>query len=129
MVSPKLPIEIINVILEYADTRTVIYYDSKIDGLFFRFCKENDEFKKIEGLYNNRKIDVFENYNGYRQTQICYNIGMKKIPSWYERMDRFEHAKSYMIIVVEEDKENNTLNREHHISSVISFQNGDLLLN
>ena len=75
--NPKLPLEIINIILEYADTRTVIYYDSNKDGLFFRFCKENDEFKKIESLYNNRKIDVFEDYNGYRQTQICYNIGLR----------------------------------------------------
>ena len=72
-------------------------------------------------------IDISTENDGYTQTQVSYNIGLRKFPSLYRRMNQFETASSYMVIVVEED-EDGTVSQSHQISSILSFTNGAILL-
>ena len=124
----QLPLEIINTILDYADTGTVLIYDDKRNCLVFRYKKDCDKFYTISKIYDGRISEKCEEGDGYFQTQICYNIGLRKVPSLYKRMDRFENAQSYMIVTIEEDKDGNVV-QSHQTSSILSFENGTIVLN
>jgi hypothetical protein len=122
-----LPCEIINIILQFADTGTYIAYDEKYDCMVFRFIKNNQKYAKINDIYSTCKLDTYNEYDGYTQTQITYPITLKKVPSWYKSLERFENAESYMIIVIEQD-EDGEIRKTHHTSSLLTFQNGNILL-
>jgi len=122
-----LPCEIINYILEFANTGTELVYDYKGKCFVFRFKQVNKLYNCISNLYDGRMIDICTENDGYTQTQVSYNIGLRKVPSLYRRMNQFETASSYMVIVVEED-EDGTVSQSHQISSILSFTNGAILL-
>jgi esterase/lipase superfamily enzyme len=122
-----LPCEIINYILEFANTGTELVYDYKGKCFVFRFKQVNKLYNCISNLYDGRIIDICTENDGYTQTQVSYNIGLRKVPSLYRRMNQFETASSYMVIVVEED-EDGTVSQSHQISSILSFTNGAILL-
>ena len=89
-----LPCEIINIILQFADTGTYIAYDEKYDCMVFRFIKNNQKYAKINDIYSTCKMDTYNEYDGYTQTQITYPITLKKVPSWYKSLERFENYKN-----------------------------------
>ena len=122
-----LPCEIINYILEFANTGTELVYDYKGKCFVFRFKHVNKLYNCISNLYDGRIIDICTENDGYTQTQVSYNIALRKVPSLYRRMNQFETASSYMVIVVEED-EDGTVSQSHQISSILSFTNGAILL-
>ena len=115
--------EIINIICEYADTGTQLIYDTKRRTHVYRFIENHYRFQNILSLYKfctfETRRDVFDETT----TQISYEIKLKKIPSWIERMNTEQNFKSYMILTISD------YGKDYHTCTVADINSGTLMLN
>jgi prolyl oligopeptidase PreP (S9A serine peptidase family) len=118
-----LPEEIINIICEYADTGTRIIYDAKRKIHVYRFIEKHDRFQNILSLYDSCTFETRRDDFDEPTTQISYEIKLKKVPSWIEKMNIEQNFKSYMILTVSED------GKDYHTCTVMDINRGTLMLN
>lgn len=120
-----LPEVIINIICEYADTGTRIIYDTKRKIHVYRFVEKHPRFQNVLSLYNSCTIETMRDEDNYVSTQICYEIKLKKVPSWLGRMNTEQTFKSYMILTVADSHDG----KDYHTCTVADINKGTLLLN
>ena len=125
MVLPILPDEIINMICDYADTGTYLIYSKKRKQYLFKYDTNNQRFKRLNELYKSCTITRNTDELEY-QTQICYEIPLKKIPSVPNIIANMRDITAYMIITVVEDQDVHTHN---HTCVVLNTDTSTLLLN
>jgi hypothetical protein len=118
-----LPEEIINIICEYADTGTRIIYDTKRKIHVYRFVEKHDRFQNVLSLYHSCKFETRRDDFDELTTQISYEIKLKKVPSWIEKMNTEQNVKSYMILTVSDDA------KYYHTCTVVDINRGTLMLN
>lgn len=122
-----LPEEIINIICEYADTGTRLIYDTKRKMHVYRFIEKHNRFQNILSLYNSCTFETKRYDVNETTTQISYEIKLKKVPSWIERMNADQSFKSYMILTVRDYQ--NEIGKDYHTCTVMDINRGTLMLN
>mgnify|MGYP006906287454 CR=1 FL=1 len=118
-----LPEEIINIICEYANTGTRIIYDTKRKIHVYRFIEKHDRFQNILSLYDSCTFETRRDDFDEPTTQISYEIKLKKVPSWIEKMNIEQNFKSFMILTVSDD------GKDYHTCTVMDINRGTLMLN
>jgi len=122
-----LPEVIINIICEYADTGTQLIYDTKRKIHVYRFIEKHPRFQNVLSLYNSCTFETTRDEDNDISTQICYEIKLKKVPSWIERLNTDQTFKSYMILTVRND--DNEVGKDYHTCTVADINKGTLMLN
>jgi hypothetical protein len=123
-----LPIEIVNYIFDYTNTGLYLIYCNKQRKHLLRINTNHDKFRTIHSMYKNMEVynPVIQEENEHN-TQISYNIPLRKIPSVVNRLENIASVSNYMsIVIVEKDDE---VVKEHHTSTVIHTKESALLLN
>jgi len=110
----RLPIELINIVMEYTNLGKYLFYDSHRKGFFFRYDEEHINFKSIKDLFQSccfvRSINIPEHV----QSHILY-----KNPTIENNYTK------YTIIVIDET---NILEIHNYYSVVYSKKDSHLIL-
>lgn len=122
----RIPIELVNIILDYADLGKFLCYKHDRKEYAFRFDVKHKHFSELNRLYGSLALQTEISEDGYR-TNIYYNIPLQRPPSVTMMMENVDSIKNYMSIIVFETE--NDIVTEHHTSIVICTTNSALILN
>ena len=84
-----LPIEIVNIIMEYAGTGQYLYYCYKSKLHRLRYNPNHDRFQIISNLYKWIDIETIGN-----QTTIQYVIPLRRVPSVTARIQNIDNIQN-----------------------------------
>jgi hypothetical protein len=121
-----LPIEIVNHILDYTNTGLYLVYCQKNKCHMLKIDSTHGKFSSIRKLYEGIEVCA-RDYTNERNTQIYYNIPLRKVPSVTKNMTNIDSVNNYMSIVILETEDE--IVKEHHTSTVIQTKDSTLLLN
>ena len=122
----RLPIELINLICDYAGDGKYLVFDKRL-CYSFRINSDYEKFNVVRDLYRNCMINsYYDDIDEERLTQIHYEIKLKKIPSLIMNMHNIESIKNYMVITISE--KNGDIHIEHSSCATLYINNGTLML-
>lgn len=116
-----LPIEIVNMIMDFAGTGQYLQYCYKTNMHKLRYNPEHDRFQFLSNLFK----DISIQHNG-NETQFQYVIPLRRVPSVTSRIHNINTIQNIMSInVVEQDTKIIT---EYYTTVVIETSQSALLL-
>lgn len=116
-----LPIEIVNIIMEYAGTGQYLCYCSEFNSHILRYNPQHDRFQFLSDLYKYMDIETVHN-----KTIFQYVIPLRKIPSVTSRIQNIDNIQNIMSVsITENDTE---IVSEHYTTIVIERKHSALLL-
>lgn len=122
----RLPIELINLICDYAGDGKHLYFDKRM-CYSFRINSEYEKYNVVRDLYRNCMINsYYDDVDEEQLTQIHYEIKLKKIPSLIMNMHNIESIKNFMVITISE--KNGDIHIEHSACATLYINNGTLML-
>ena len=116
-----LPVEIVNIIMEYAGTGQYLYYCWKTNLHRLRYNPDHDRFQFLSNLYKFMDVETVGN-----QTTIQYVIPLRRVPSVTSRIQNINNIQNIMSVTVSEDEEE--IVSEYYTTVVIETSQSALLL-
>lgn len=124
----KLPIELVNYIMEFSGLPLHLVYNTKWKNYMFHFDEKHSKFSQLRRIYDTLQFHSVENRYEIR-TNIYYSIPLRKAPSFTDLLPNIVDMSNYMNIVVIENEETGELLKDYHTSMVIETQQSALMLN
>jgi hypothetical protein len=116
-----LPIEIVNIIMEYAGTGQYLYYCCRSKLHRLRYNLNDARFQKLSNLYKNIDIETIGN-----QTTKQYVIPLRRVPSVTSRIQSIDNIQNIMVVTASEYE--NEVISEYYTTVIIETKQSALLL-
>jgi hypothetical protein len=121
-----IPIEIVNIILDYADSIFVLTIDKKSNTEQLKIKGSHHSFAKVHKIFGSCTFSHEIEYNNHKLFQIVYEI-QKKYISAHSELDNIQSQTHYMVLCV--TKEDEQFRVTHVVNTVIETTSSAYLTN